>query len=103
MMLKHSVYFDGAVQSVGFERLGRRATVGVIAAGEYHFGTDGAERMTVVSGTRRAPVSRFRRPAVSTLKRLGGRPRISASFCSLAHRGGMVTRARLNQGDERGF
>jgi len=54
MMLKHSVYFDGAVQSVGFERLGRRATVGVIAAGEYHFGTDGAGRMTVVSGTLRA-------------------------------------------------
>lgn len=54
MMLKHSAYFGGAVQSVGFERLGRRATVGVIAAGEYHFGTDGAERMTVVSGTLRA-------------------------------------------------
>jgi uncharacterized protein YaiE (UPF0345 family) len=49
-MLKHNTYFDGAVQSVGFERLGRRMSVGVIAAGEFHFGTDAAERMTVVSG-----------------------------------------------------
>jgi hypothetical protein len=38
------------VQSVGFERNGRRATVGVVDAGEFHFGTEGAERMTVISG-----------------------------------------------------
>jgi uncharacterized protein YaiE (UPF0345 family) len=48
--LKHNVYFDGQVQSIGFDRNGRRATVGVIAPGEYHFGTDAPERMTVVSG-----------------------------------------------------
>ncbi len=48
--LKHSTYFEGKVQSLGFERNGRRATVGVIVPGEYHFGTDAAERMTVVSG-----------------------------------------------------
>ena len=29
-MLKHNSYFDGGVQSVAFERHGRRATVGVI-------------------------------------------------------------------------
>ena len=49
-MLKHNTYFDGHVQSVGFERNGLKATVGVIAQGEYHFGTAAAERMTVVSG-----------------------------------------------------
>jgi uncharacterized protein YaiE (UPF0345 family) len=49
-MLKHNTYFEGKVQSVGFERLGRRMTVGVILPGEYHFGTDAPERMTVVSG-----------------------------------------------------
>jgi len=49
-MLKHNSYFDGKVQSVGFERHGRRATVGVVAPGEYHFGTDAPERMTVISG-----------------------------------------------------
>lgn len=47
---KHSSYFDGKVQSLGFERNGRRATVGVVSPGEFHFGTEGAERMTVVSG-----------------------------------------------------
>ena len=43
-------YFDGQVQSIGFERNGRRTTVGVIAPGEYHFGTDAPERMTITSG-----------------------------------------------------
>ena len=49
-MLNHNTYFEGKVQSVGFERNGRKATVGVIAPGEFHFGTDAAERMTVTSG-----------------------------------------------------
>ena len=49
-MLKHNSYFDGQVQSLGFERNGRRATVGVIDVGEFHFGTDAAERVTIVSG-----------------------------------------------------
>lgn len=56
-MLKHNSYFDGAVQSVGFERNGLRATVGVIAPGEYHFNTAAAERMTVTSGILRARVA----------------------------------------------
>jgi uncharacterized protein YaiE (UPF0345 family) len=49
-MLKHNTYFDAKVQSVGFERNGRKQTVGVIAPGEYHFNTDAPERMTVVCG-----------------------------------------------------
>jgi uncharacterized protein YaiE (UPF0345 family) len=49
-MLKHNTFFDGKVQSVGFERLGRKLTAGVIDRGEFHFGTDAPERMTVVSG-----------------------------------------------------
>ncbi|GAC1626116.1 MAG: pyrimidine/purine nucleoside phosphorylase [Nevskia sp.] len=49
-MLKHNSYFEGGVQSIGFERNGLRATVGVIAPGEYHFNTAAAERMTVTSG-----------------------------------------------------
>jgi uncharacterized protein YaiE (UPF0345 family) len=56
-MLKHNSYFDGQVQSVGFERNGLRATVGVIATGEYHFNTAAAERMTVVSGQLRAKLA----------------------------------------------
>jgi hypothetical protein len=55
-MLKHNTYFDGNVQSVGFERLGRKMTAGVIAPGEYHFGTDAPERMTVTSGELEAKI-----------------------------------------------
>lgn len=58
--LKHNSYFEGRVQSVGFTRHGRKATVGVIAPGEYHFNTDAPERMTVTSGELLA------RPAQST-------------------------------------
>ena len=49
-MLKHNTYFDGKVQSIGFERNGRRATAGVIDRGEFHFNTDAPERMSVTSG-----------------------------------------------------
>jgi uncharacterized protein YaiE (UPF0345 family) len=49
-MLKHNSYFDGKVQSIGFERHGRRMTAGVIDRGEYHFNTDAAERMNVIGG-----------------------------------------------------
>jgi len=56
-MLTHNKYFDDRVQSLGFTRNGLRATVGVIAPGEYHFNTQAAERMTVVSGTLKANVA----------------------------------------------
>jgi len=49
-MLKHNSFFDGKIQSIGFERNGRRMTSGVIDRGEYHFNTDTPERMTVTSG-----------------------------------------------------
>ncbi|MET0390573.1 MAG: pyrimidine/purine nucleoside phosphorylase [Polyangiales bacterium] len=49
-MLKHNTYFEGRVQSVGFARHGRELTAGVIDQGEFHFGTNAAERMSVVSG-----------------------------------------------------
>jgi len=56
-MLKHNTYFEGKVQSIGFERNGSKATVGVIAPGEFHFNTGAAERMTVVSGQLRAKLT----------------------------------------------
>lgn len=55
--MKHNTYFDGKVQSIGFERNGAKATVGVIAPGEYHFNTAAAERMTVVSGQLKAKIT----------------------------------------------
>ena len=56
-MLKHNSYFDGKVQSLGYERHGRRQTVGVIEPGEFQFTTDGAERMTVINGELQARVA----------------------------------------------
>jgi len=43
-------YFDGKVKSLAFTADGGKATVGVMAAGEYEFGTDCIEHMTLVSG-----------------------------------------------------
>jgi uncharacterized protein YaiE (UPF0345 family) len=50
-MIKANEYFDGKVKSLGFESDRGRATVGVMEAGEFVFGTDGPELMQVVSGT----------------------------------------------------
>lgn len=56
-MLKHNIYFDGQVQSIGFERNGLPATVGVLAPGTYHFNTGVAERMHVISGLVRVNIA----------------------------------------------
>jgi purine/pyrimidine-nucleoside phosphorylase len=73
--LKHNSYFEGQVQSVGFERLGRRMTVGAIAPGEYHFGTQAPERMTIVSGellARTSPQGEWRLYPAGTSFEIGG-------------------------------
>ena len=49
-MFKTNKYFDGKVVSIALESAEGRATVGVMAAGEYEFGTDTIEVMTVISG-----------------------------------------------------
>ncbi len=48
--MKVNEYFDGNVTSIAFENSEGRATAGVMAAGEYEFGTSEHERMKVVSG-----------------------------------------------------
>lgn len=49
-MFKVNQYFDGKVASLALESAEGKATVGVMAAGEYEFGTDTVEIMTVISG-----------------------------------------------------
>ena len=49
-MLKSNEYFDGNVKSIAFTTSESPATVGVMAPGEYEFGTSTVEYMTVVSG-----------------------------------------------------
>lgn len=75
-MLKHNTYFEGKVQSIGFARLGRRMTAGVISPGEYHFNTDTPERMTVTSGelfVRRPGDSDWRDYAAGTIFEVPGK------------------------------
>ncbi len=49
-MLKVNEYFDGSVKSIGLTTNDGPATVGVMAAGEYEFGTSTVEHMTVTAG-----------------------------------------------------
>lgn len=49
-MFKVNDYFDGKVKSIAFQTATLPATVGVMAPGEYEFGTSQNETMTVVSG-----------------------------------------------------
>jgi uncharacterized protein YaiE (UPF0345 family) len=49
-MFKINQYFDGQVASIAFQTATLPATVGVMAVGEFEFGTSQKEVMTVVSG-----------------------------------------------------
>jgi purine/pyrimidine-nucleoside phosphorylase len=49
-MFKTNEYFDGKVKSIVFTTADGPATMGVMAAGEYEFGTSTVEHMTVISG-----------------------------------------------------
>lgn len=49
-MFKVNEYFDGKVKSIAFTTPDGPATLGVMAPGEYEFGTSTVEYMTVVSG-----------------------------------------------------
>lgn len=49
-MFKTNEYFDGRVKSIAFGTSEGPATMGVMAPGEYEFGTSTVEYMTVISG-----------------------------------------------------
>ena len=49
-MFKTNEYFGGKVKSIAFSTAEGPATVGVMAVGEYEFGTSTVELMTVTSG-----------------------------------------------------
>ncbi len=49
-MLDVNEYFDGKVKSIAFQNDTLPATIGVMAPGDYTFGTSQKETMTVVSG-----------------------------------------------------
>ncbi|MGA2035942.1 MAG: pyrimidine/purine nucleoside phosphorylase [Thermoguttaceae bacterium] len=49
-MFKVNEYFEGKVKSIAFTTKEGPATIGVMAVGEYEFGTSTVEHMTVTSG-----------------------------------------------------
>ena len=49
-MLNVNEYFEGKVKSIGFAGGDKAESVGVMAPGDYEFGTDASEVMLVVSG-----------------------------------------------------
>lgn len=49
-MFKTNDYFEGKVKSIAFNSSEGDATIGVMAEGEYEFGTSTDEFMTVTSG-----------------------------------------------------
>ena len=49
-MFNVNEYFGGKVKSLGFSNVNGSVTIGVMASGEYEFGTSTVEYMTVTSG-----------------------------------------------------
>ncbi|MGV8918351.1 MAG: pyrimidine/purine nucleoside phosphorylase [Pseudomonas sp.] len=49
-MFKVNEYFDGTVKSIAFKQSEGEATIGVMAPGDYEFGTAQREIMHVISG-----------------------------------------------------
>lgn len=49
-MFKVNEYFDGTVKSIAFDMSEGPATIGVMAAGDYEFGTAQLEIMHVIAG-----------------------------------------------------
>ena len=49
-MFKVNEYYDGNVKSIAFDNAEGQATIGVMAPGDYDFGTSQREIMHVVSG-----------------------------------------------------
>ena len=49
-MFNINQYFDGKVASIAFQTATLPATVGVMAVGEFEFGTTQKETMTVITG-----------------------------------------------------
>jgi len=50
LMLKVNEYFEGKVKSIGLTAEGTKATVGVMAPGDYEFGTTSIEVVKVIVG-----------------------------------------------------
>ena len=75
--MKHSVYFDGKVQSLGVNTPDGFATVGVIEPGKYTFSTSSEERIVITEGTLRVRLPGEEWKVVSRGKEVTVRPNVS--------------------------
>ena len=57
MTMEHNVYFEGKIQSLGFQSDKGEATVGVVEPGSYLMPTDCKEHLTILSGRGRVKIS----------------------------------------------
>jgi uncharacterized protein YaiE (UPF0345 family) len=55
--MEHNVYYDGRIQSLGFQSDKGEATVGVVEPGTYTVPTDCVEHITILSGHGRVKVA----------------------------------------------
>ena len=49
--MKHTLYFDGNVQSIRYRQANGDVSVGVMAPGNYRFSSDLAETVAILEGT----------------------------------------------------
>jgi len=55
--MEHNVYYDGNIQSLGFQTDRGEATVGVVEPGTYTVATDSVEQLTILSGRGRVKIA----------------------------------------------
>ena len=58
IMIKENTYFEGNVKSLGFTQKDADSSIGVMATGEYTFGTEAPEKMTVVKRCTNGKITR---------------------------------------------
>ena len=75
--MKHSVYFDGKVQSLGVNTTNGFATVGVIEPGTYTFSTSSEEHIVLIEGTLRVRLPDEDWKVFSKGQEIAVRPKVS--------------------------
>ena len=75
--MKHSVYFDGKVQSLGVNTTTAFATVGVIEPGAYTFSTSSEERIVLIEESLRVRLPDEDWKVFSRGQEMAVRPKVS--------------------------
>ena len=79
-MFNINQYFEGKVASIAFRQPEGPATLGVMAPGEYEFGTGSTEIMHVITGNLTVKLPQRRRQSSAQARASSSRP-TAASIC----------------------